>query len=194
MCNSEEQNHFERTLLAFYSKTWTYHNEKEKMVYNFIVLEGALLAASISAMSLLTLHLPQYVFFFFVIPLCILLHMMVRWQLRAKREAAIYTAAIQSLLFKFVTQPPALEEMVSKEVFNTRTEHAALINTLFDFIFPLPSGANSGSEGGLPKCLQAAIREQPTRVYQSEWMATISSVFLLSALSGCWLISLWHLR
>src|SRR6516165_10377672 len=101
----EERNRFEKTLLTLNSKTWTYHNEKEKMAHVFIVLEGALLAAGIASKNWLPSPLPDYVIFLLLFPLCILLHTMVRWQLRAKREAAICTAAIQSLLFKCVTTP-----------------------------------------------------------------------------------------
>ena len=184
----EKQNRFEKALLAFYLKTWTYHNEKEKMAHNFIVLEGALLAAGIASKNWFTPSLANYshqILFLLLLPLCALLHMMVRWQLRARREAAICTAAIQSLMFRFVTEPPTFEEMISKEPFknDTNTRDATLINTLIDFIIPFPSGTNSSSETRIPICLQDAIRKhQQTKAFEPEWMATIASLILLSAL------------
>ena len=94
MDSVEKQNRFEKTLLAFYSQTWTYHNEKEKMAHNFIVLEGALLAAAIASKNWFPSSFSNYshqIFLLLLLPLCALLHAMVRWQLRARREAAIRT-------------------------------------------------------------------------------------------------------
>jgi hypothetical protein len=178
-----QQDRFEATLLAFYSKTWTYHNEKEKMAHNFIVLDGALLAAAIASKSWFPSSQIEYAYhWFFLLLICALLHVMVRWQLRARREAAIHTAAIQSLLFRIVTEPPTAEEMSTKELFQPGTRYSALINTVFDFIVPIQSGNVSSTDAILPKCLHVEIEKQKTNALEPEWLTTVMSLILLSTL------------
>ena len=90
-------------------------------------------------------------------------------------------------MFRFVTEAPTSEEMISKEQLKdeAKTKYSRLIKTFIDFIIPFQSGANPSSEGLLPIWIQDAIRNRRTRALEPEWMATIASIILLSALSGC---------
>ncbi len=125
-----------------------------------------------------------------IVDIWILPHLLLRWQLRCRRFAALDTAAIQRALSKWITNPPSPNEMTvatQKNVHPSRKFHPCKDRCfiLLDYIFPFPHSSPPPPEGGLPKCLSKNIRhhyrnpQSNTHALIGEWLVTAGSIVIL---------------
>jgi len=125
-----------------------------------------------------------------IVDIWILPHLLLRWQLRNRRFAALDTAAILTALSKWITNPPPLSGMAvtpQKNVHLSRKVHPCKDRCyiLLDYIFPFPHCSPPPPEGGLPKCLSKIIQnhcrnpQRNTHALVGEWLVTAGSIAIL---------------
>ena len=142
---------FDHLTATLYAAMTAYHNEKERMAHNIILLEMALLGAVITAhrwLFLSNFHYSQ-VTIIIAIAACLLVHMHLRWQLRNRRLAAIQVAAIQNAMVKCVNTQPTLEEMAPPRLERISTPSSPYV--------PRSPGSYKGGAKGRFRCLVARL-------------------------------------
>ncbi len=169
---------FDRLISTLFATNATYHNEKERMSHNIILLEMALLGAIITAHSWLSLSKLYYQTLSLIMfgAACILIHMNLRWQLRNRRSAAIHVAAIQNAMIKWVNAPPSPNEMTPQ---TQPSERPLLVLTWLDFFLPVECGLKVDSDASLPEGIVREIRKQTKTPLTGEWLVSVTSIFLL---------------
>ena len=180
---------FDRLITTLYATNAAYHNEKERMAHNIILLEMALLGAVITSHGWLSLSNFQYNRMAIMIAFgatCFLVHMHLRWQLRNRRSAAILVAAIQNAMVRWVSTSPTLEEMAPPQL--QRIRPPLLILIVPDFLFPLKPGLKVNSDASLPDGILQEILKQKKTPLHGEWLVSITSVVMLVA--ALWIFAL----
>jgi hypothetical protein len=199
---SNAQDRFDRFLQGLYSMNSTYHNEKEKMAHNIILLEMALLGAVITSHRRFSLSAVQdhYHIFRGAFILAWLVHILVRWQLRNRRSVAILVAAIQNAMLKWIEVRPTREEMTAPQLLCVKHLHMVRdwilivldrVLAAFDLlIFPFPWRTRLKvkvcSDAVLPKSILDEIRTENAPL-SAECLVTIMSMGLL--LAALWVFS-----
>ena len=127
-------------------QTNVYHNHKETMAHAGITVLLGLVAGMfaldkwppwVQAMNEYTCLSSTGVLVFAFVAVWLLIHIFVRWQLRRRRWAALFSAAIERTLKKWASAPPSTAELMPSSRQSTRRPNKLL--GFLDSLFPLPS-------------------------------------------------------
>ncbi len=165
------------------SQMHSYHNHKETMAHAATLVTLALVAAVLST----TPWPPQWVpafripsktvaFVGVTAPWCFI-HVYMRWQLRHRREAAIYVAALLKILRAWATSPPTDDQL---KPWDQAPPRVAKIHVLLDFLIPWKWSNVTADEEikGYPTALVEELRQTSTVATRGEAIVTYGSLLL----------------
>jgi len=132
-----------RLVELLFSQTEAYHNHKETMAHAGVALQIALFVAIMSLNHWPPAWVPDIQLsarLVTVLAFCLiwlLIHIFIRWQLRDRRSAALYSAGLLRTFRKWVNEPPSEADL---QPYRGNTDSRSKVKILLDFLFPYPSG------------------------------------------------------
>ncbi|MHC4440198.1 MAG: hypothetical protein ACYS3S_22835, partial [Planctomycetota bacterium] len=164
--SSNTQNHdklltqVKELMLLRLSQMHSYHDHKETMAHAGLLVGLVLLGSVLGASSWPPSWVPdiqipaRFVAMFGVCLLWLLIHIYVRWQLRNRRVAALYTDSLLMLLRKWTYKKPSQDQLKQYQneddlkSFNTIfPERSRLFDFIDKFVFPVKSAFLPSEEG-----------------------------------------------
>ena len=165
------------------SQMHTYHNHKETMAHAAILVTLVLVAAVLSTKPWPPEWVPAFripskaVAFVGVAALWFFIHIYMRWQLRNRRAAAIYVAALLKVLRDWATSPPSDDQLKPSDQTFPRV---ARIHVVLDFLVPWKWSSVTADEEikGYPTALVDELRRASTGATKGEAIVTYGSLLL----------------
>jgi small-conductance mechanosensitive channel len=169
-------------LFARMSHVHSYHDHKETMAHAAILVTLALAAGVLSATPWPPQWVPtlrissKAVAFVAVVALWLLIHIYMRWQLRKRRVAAVYYAAILKVLRTWATNPPSAKELTP---WGEPPPRVGKFDVFLDLMFWPGSDLTSDEEiTGYPTQLVKILRETKTGATTGEVIVTAGSLLI----------------
>lgn len=167
-----------------------YHSHKETTAHAGVTLQFGLMAGVLSLSSPLppswvpSISLsPKFLLVFGFVALWLLFHVFIRWQLRNRRWAAIWNAALTATLRNWAATPPTPADMAPFALQGVQAKRSRLLIAC-DLLFPCTGASlhSDVSRFGWPTALVNMWVEQErtgTGALGAEWLLWLGSVFAL---------------
>lgn len=170
-------------LVTRMSQMQSYHNHKETMAHAAILVALALVGALLSATSWPPPWVPAFripskaVAFVGVAVLWLFIHIYMRWQLRNRRAAAIYVAALLKVLLAWATSPPTDDQL---KPWDQAPPRVARIHLVLDFLIPWKRSNVTADEEirGYPAAVATELLQTSTAAMKGEAVVTYGSLLL----------------
>ncbi len=170
-------------LVLCMSRMHSYHDHKETMAHAAMLVTLALAAAVLSTTPWPPQWVPAFpipskaVAFVGVAALWLFIHIYMRWQLRNRRVAAVYVAALLKVLRAWATSPPTADQL---KPWDQSPTPVARIHVVLDFLIPWKGSNVTTDEGikGYPTALVKELLRATTGATKGEAIVTYGSLLL----------------
>jgi len=165
------------------SQMHSYHDHKENMAHAAVVVALGLVGAVLSIQTWPPSWVPSLcvssktMAFIGIVAVWLLIHVYMRWQLRNRRVAAIYVAALLKVLRAWATSPPTEEQLKAWE---QDPLPRVKIHDFINFLIPWKRSNVTADEElkGYPTAFVKELQQSSTGAVWSEYIVTYGSLLL----------------